>query len=529
MAKGYLAFVLHAHLPFVRHPEFEQFLEELWFFEAITETYIPLLQRFEALDREGAPWGLTISISPSLLAMLEDELLRARYARRMETLIELCESEQERLKDSPHFQYLAGWYRDFFANCLSYFQDCDGRLSQRFRALHENGNLEVICCVGTHGFMPHLAAVPGTMDGQLENGFAYFEDVMGFKPNGAWLPECAYYPRLDERLRDYGIRYFCTESTGIEYANPAPAYGVHAPLFTPSGVAAFGRDHACTKQVWSAEAGFPGDGDYREFYRDIGHELEFEYLKPFLPGDVRSDTGIKYHRITGPGSYKAGYDPESARRKADQHASQFLFQRVSHIDYLESTMGVAPVIVAPFDAELFGHWWFEGPTWLDYTLRKAAYDQQSLETISLGKYLDRNPVHQQAYPATSSWGHKGHFEYWLNGGNDWMFDHITACGWRMCELAKAFAAKKTVKNLHDRTLKQCVRELVLAQSSDWPFIVSNGTSAQYAERRVRDHCSRFHFLADALDRDSVDAKELETLELMDNIFPDANWRVYAKD
>ncbi|WP_309382341.1 glycoside hydrolase family 57 protein [Cerasicoccus frondis] len=527
MAKGYLSFVLHAHLPFVRHPEFEQFLEELWLFEAITETYIPLLQNFDALERDGVPWGLTISISPSLLAMLEDELLRARYARRMKILIELCEREQERLKHDPHFSYLAKWYHDYFSRTLKYFEDCDGRISQRFRALHEKGNLEVISCIGTHGFMPHLSANPATMEGQLLNGFAYFEEVMGFQPNGCWVPECAYYPGLDDRLRAHGIRFFCTETEGIEYSKPQPVYGVHAPLYTPSGVAAFGRDHGCTKQVWSAEAGFPGDGNYREFYRDIGHELDFDYLRKFLPGDVRSDTGIKYHRITGPGSYKAGYDPESARKKADQHAAQFLFQRVSHIDYLDSVMNTSPVIVAPFDAELFGHWWFEGPTWLDYVLRKAAYDQSSLETISLGKYLDRNPVHQTAYPATSSWGHKGHFEYWLNGANDWMFDQITSAGDRMTRLARDFAAKKTVKKLNDRALQQCARELVLAQSSDWPFIVSNGTSAQYAERRVRDHCSRLHYLANALEHDTVDKKELESLELMDNIFPNINWRVYA--
>lgn len=528
MSKGYLSFVLHAHLPFVRHPEFEQFLEELWLFEAITETYIPLLERFDALEADGVPYGLTISISPSLLAMLEDEMLRARYARRMKLLIELTSREEERLKHDPHYKYLAGWYREYFTRTLKYFEDCGGRISQRFRALHEKGNLEVICCIGTHGFMPHLAAQPATVEGQLVNGFAYFESVMGFAPNGCWVPECAYYPGLDDRLRKHGIRFFCVETEGIEHAKPAPVYGVHAPLFCPSGVAAFGRDHGCTKQVWSAEAGFPGDGAYREFYRDIGHELDFEYLRKFFPGDVRSDTGVKYHRITGPGSFKAGYDPESARKKADQHASQFLFQRVSHIDYLSNTMGVAPIIVAPFDAELFGHWWFEGPTWIDYVLRKAAYDQSSLETISLGKYLDRNPVHQKAYPATSSWGHKGHFEYWLNGGNDWMFDQVTAAGHHMIKIAQQFAARKPVKKLHDRALKQMARELVLAQSSDWPFIVSNGTSAQYANRRVRDHCSRLHFLGNALEKDDVDAKELEALEQMDNIFPDINWRVYTE-
>jgi 1,4-alpha-glucan branching enzyme len=520
--------VLHAHLPFVRHPEFERFLEEAWLFEAITETYIPLLRRFKTLADEGVPFGVTFSISPTLLAMLEDPLLQDRYRARLKELIELSEKEAVRLQHDGHFKYLAEWYRRFFLDSLEFFDAYEGRLSRALKELHESGHLEVICCGGTHGFMPQLAALPGNVQGQFENGFAYFEQVFGFAPSGMWVPECAYYPGLEETMREHGIRYFFTESEGIEHASSAPLYGLHAPLYTPAGVAAFGRDAGSTKQVWSADSGFPGDGDYREFYRDIGQELDFEYLRPYLCGDIRSDTGIKYHRITGPGMHKAGYSPEAAREKAAVHAGQFLFQRTSHIEFLDSKMSTRPVIVAPFDAELFGHWWFEGPDWLEFVIRKAAYDQDSLDVETLAAYLDRSPVHQKAYPATSSWGHKGHFEYWLNGSNDWMYDAMNACGARMVRLAETFVARKgRLPVLLDRALRQCVRELVLGQSSDWPFIVSNGTSTEYANRRVRDHVSRFHFLADAIESGEIPEKELSALEEMDNIFPKANWRCYA--
>jgi 1,4-alpha-glucan branching enzyme len=192
-------------------------------------------------------------------------------------------------------------------------------------------------------------------------------------------------------------------------------------------------------------------------------------------------------------------------------------------------MSTRPVIVAPFDAELFGHWWFEGPDWLEFVIRKGAYDQESLQLETLTGYLDHAPVHQVAYPATSSWGHKGHFEYWLNGANDWMCDALNTCGERMTRLAGRFSRRKgRLPRLVDRALKQCVRELVLGQSSDWPFIVSNGTSSEYASRRVRDHVSRFHFLANAIEADAIPEFELLALEEMDNIFPEANWRCYAK-
>ena len=160
-------------------------------------------------------------------------------------------------------------------------------------------------------------------------------------------------------------------------------------------------------------------------------------------------------------------------------------------------------------------------------IRKAAFDQDSLEIGTLAKYLDNHPVHQRAYPATSSWGHKGHFEYWLNSGNDWMYNALNTCAERMVRLARTFSKKARHPKQTERLLQQCARELLLAQSSDWPFIVSNGTSTEYANRRVRDHVSRFHFLADALDRGEFPELELRALEQMDNIFPNANWRCYA--
>ena len=98
---GYLSFVLHAHLPYVRHPEYEEFLEEDWLYEAITETYIPLLEMFENLTRDNIPWNLTITMSGTLVNMLNDDLLRGRYIKHLNKLIEFCELEVERLKEYP--------------------------------------------------------------------------------------------------------------------------------------------------------------------------------------------------------------------------------------------------------------------------------------------------------------------------------------------------------------------------------------------------------------------------------------------
>jgi 1,4-alpha-glucan branching enzyme len=524
--KGYLAFILHAHLPYVRHPEHDTFLEERWFFEAVTETYIPLIMLLSRLAGAGVPFRLTISVSPSLLAMMEDELLQKRYEAHISQLIDLSEKELERTTGDPHFRYLAGMYRNLFTEARELFVNkYRRRLSTALKDLHTRGVIELITTSATHALLPLFASHPKAVRAQVAAGIGYFEEIFGFRPRGMWLPECGYFAGLDELLAKEGVRFFVVESHGIEYADTTPFYGVYAPLYTPSGVAAFGRDRGSTKQVWSAREGFPGDPAYREFYRDIGYDLDFNYISPYLAADVRSDTGIKYYRITGPTQWKAPYYPETAKEKAAQHAADFLHKRMTHVDYLSAVMETAPIVVAPFDAELFGHWWFEGPQWLDFVIRKAAFDQNVLELMTPLGYLNEHPVHQAGLPCTSSWGHKGYFEAWLNGKTDWIYPQLYDCCRRMEALAARHADGK-VPGLTLRALNQCVRELFLAQGSDWPFIINDGTSEGYAVRRVKDHLARFRFLADAVENYAVGEESLLAIEQIDNIFPGIDYRLF---
>ncbi|RME69173.1 MAG: DUF1957 domain-containing protein [Verrucomicrobia bacterium] len=525
--RGHLAFVLHAHLPFVRHPEFDRFLEERWLFEAITETYLPLLRSWRRMAEEGIQFRLTLSLSPSLRAMLEDPLLQARYRSHLDDLLVLCDKERERLRSDAHMARLADWYAHFFREQRDLFDACDGRLALAFRDLHHRGVIELATCAVTHGLLPLLASQPQTVEAQIATGLDYFESVMDFRARGLWLPECGWFPGLDEVLRRHGIDYFFTESIGVEHASSRPVYGVHAPIFTERDVAAFARDQGITREVWSADAGFPGDPVYREFYHDIGHDLDWDYIRPHMPGNVRCDTGIKYFRITGKTAWKQPYDPEAARERAAQHAAQFVFTRASQVDYLAPGMKVPPVITAPFDAELFGHWWFEGPLWLDYVVRKSVFDQTSFSLVTPGDYLDRHPVHQRATPACSTWGRGGYLDYWLNGRTDWIFADLKRCGSRMIRLARKFSATPPPDALTRRALNQCVRELLLAQASDWPFIISGGTAEAYAARRVRDHVRRFHTLAESIENERIDPEVLAALEFADNPFPNADYRLFA--
>jgi 1,4-alpha-glucan branching enzyme len=526
-ASGYLALVLHAHLPFVRHPEDDDFLEEDWLYEALTESYIPLLWTMEGLVADDVEFRLTMSLSPTLVAMLNDEMLRQRYERRLNRLCELAEKEVERTRHLPDFHDNALFYRDRFRAAREDYRDRWQRdLVGAFARLQTAGKLEILATAATHGFLPLLRANPAAVRAQVLLGARDYAETFGREARGVWLPECGFYPGLDALLKEAGLRYFFVESDGIEHASHRAKFGVHAPLYCPSGVAAFGRDPEASRQVWSSSEGYPGDADYREFYRDIGHDLDFDYIKPYLHRDGRRvNTGVKYHRVTGRTDCKEPYVRQRALDKAAQHAAHFAESRRRQVEELRAAMGRKPLVVAPYDAELFGHWWFEGPVWLNYLCRQIATGN-SLKLVAAPEYLAEYPVNQVATPGASSWGYKGHNEVWLNASNDWIYRHLHAAADHMAELAEQFP---TADGLARRALNQATRELLLAQSSDWAFIMTRGSMAPYAVRRTKEHLLHFRQLYGMLKESRVNESWLGELEARDNIFPKLDYRVYCAE
>jgi 1,4-alpha-glucan branching enzyme len=525
MPKGYLCLVLHGHLPFVRHPEHEDFLEEDWLYEAITETYIPLIWVFEKLIEDKVDWRLTMTLSPTLISMLSDPLLEDRYIKHINKLIELSHKEIERTTWQSHFQSLATMYLNQFCRARDTFEKYHRNLVNAFKLFQDLGKLEVITCGATHGYFPMMDVCRESVRAQVKTAASHYESVFGRKPRGIWLPECGFTPGQDEIFKEAGIRFFFTDSHGILHGTPRPKYGVFAPVYCKgTGVAAFARDLESSKQVWSSIEGYPGDYNYREFYRDIGFDLEFDYIKPYIhPDGVRINTGIKYYRITGTGNNKEPYIPHWARERAADHAGNFMFNRQKQVVYLNDFMQKKPIIVSPYDAELFGHWWYEGPMWLEFLIRKIHFDQDEIGMITPSEYLAQNPRNQVTTPSMSSWGWKGYSEMWLQGPNDWIYRHLHAASDRMTELAKSYPH---ADGLLKRALNQALRELLLAQSSDWAFIMGTGTHTSYAIRRTKEHVLRFTRLYEDVKSNSVDEEWLADIEYKDNIFPNIDYRVH---
>ncbi|MGY6276291.1 glycoside hydrolase family 57 protein [Methylomonas sp. MgM2] len=528
MNTGYLSIVLHAHLPYVHHPEHDSFFEENWLFEAITGCYLPLIMMLDRLQQDRQTCRLTLSLSPTLITMLQDDLLRNRYLRHLNRLLELTEKEIARTKDQSQIRGLSERYHADCLEAMHCYQNhyqCD--LLAAFEKHQRSGSLELITTAATHGFLPLLNVSQTAVQTQIKIGLDTFQARFGFRPNGFWLPECAYYPGLETLLKDNGIRYFFVDSHGILDAGQPPRFGVYAPLDCGNGVMAFGRDPACSQQVWSATEGYPGDADYREYYRDIGFDLPLDYIGPYiLDGKTRINTGIKYHRVTGNVDRKDIYDPHKALAKAKLHAEDFIGKRRQQTEMLVPEMDIPPIIVAPYDAELFGHWWYEGPFWLEQVLRLANQSDSRLQTVSCGDYLELFPNQQQATPSASTWGDQGYSDYWLNETNDWIYPLLHKAGQEMEKLASDLQGFK-VNELQQRALNQAARSLLLAQASDWPFILKSGTTAEYARKRLTDHLARFNYLHDCIRKNRIDERYLAALEIMDDIFPDIDFREYS--
>lgn len=495
MPRGYLCLLLHAHLPFVRHPEYPEFLEEKWLFEAVADCYLPLLAVFERLAGEKVPFRVTVSISPTLAAMLEDDLLRSR-----------CRAWIGKQRDLS--RGAAPSVAEHFERAAREFDRRDGRVLAGFLALRDQGCIEIITTAATHGFLPLLKNHKPTVRAQIRVALDEHLRRFGGKPRGFWLPECGFYPDLVDELAGAGIEYTVVDTHGLLSATPPSPHGPHAPV-VHNGLAVFARDPDSAREIWGA-GGFPGAAHYRDFH-------------------ARDEHGFKPFAVTGPVGEKWPYDPKVAKALAMSHAQQFIQSRIAHAAFTGGRLKEPPVMVAAYDAELFGHWWHEGPAFLEYALRSAAGERGGIETITLSDYLDRHRPGFAAIPGASSWGQHGFSEYWLNSANHWIYPELGRAARRFAAAHKMVPGGEDGEGgLRGRALRQAARSLLLAQASDWPFLMTRGPSAGYAEKRLRDQLARVHYLCDGVERDAIHERRLRALEKMDNLFPRLDCRHFAE-
>lgn len=518
-SKGLLILHLHAHLPYLRrrvsygtsgvwHPL--GFPEE-WYHEAVRETYVPLLLIMERLRKEGVDFRLSIDISPTLSNMMRCSMLQEEFLRYMDAHISLARLEIERTRrHAPQFHDTAWMHLERFIDVRNCFLRYNCDLTRAFKEFQDQGYLEISTCAATHGFLPFYTMTPEGLRHQIQVAVKDYENTFERKPNGIWLPECAYTPGIEQVLEEAGLHYFFSESHAVLIGDSPSAFGTHAPVFLKgSNVACFARDPETGKQVWSGDEGYPGDPDYLEFHIKGGP--------------------LKYNRITSRSSdHKEPYIRTRALERAAQHAQHFMEARNFKFNYIQNWFWKKPLVVAMYDAELFGHHWYEGPEFLYFLLKKLYYDQNETELITPTAYLRRYPRNQDMHISPSSWGDKGTFDKWMYGSVSWMYRHaheaLREFEAMVQDLKTRYDEPHETVALRKRIVKQAAREALQAMNSDIAFVISNGHFVEnmkelffnFLERFWKLHSMYWNFTEE---RD-LEAK-LSRMELENPIFAEA--------
>ncbi|OHD61971.1 MAG: glycoside hydrolase, partial [Spirochaetes bacterium GWF2_52_7] len=368
MARNSIGLILNAHMPYVRHPEYPRFLEEDWLFEAIGETYLPLLRMLRRLRDEGVPFRITMSFSPTLCSMLSDPILQGRFTDYLRLHQELGEREMARCqREEQECLPLAKMYLNSInTNLQEYFETYQCNILTGFRDLEESGHVDLITTAATHAYLPLYSEYPSAINAQIELAVQSHINHFKRRPKGFWLPECGYFPGLEDYLQKEELAFFQLAAQSLILADQPVERGNYAPVACPNGVFGFARDFHLTNLVWSNAEGYPTDSNYREFYRDIGYDLPLDYIRQYIHApEVRVFTGFKYYAITGKGNDKRFYHPERAARKVQEHAANFLYSVHQKGEKVAPLLDREPFYTLAFDAELFGHWWFEGIDWLE--------------------------------------------------------------------------------------------------------------------------------------------------------------------
>lgn len=554
---GAFTFVLHSHLPYCRRAGRWPHGEE-WLHEAAAETYVPLLDALYDLHEAGVPVRITLGLTPVLCEQLVDPLVQRHLETYLEEKIRAAAEDIPRFQKegNPHAEYLARFYRDWYSDILRSFQDrYDRDLIGGFRGLQEAGVAEIVTSAATHGYLP-LLGTDGAIRGQIKAGVASYRRHFGRAPRAVWLPECAYRPAyiqddgavrpgIESFLAEEDLGCFFAETHMIEGGRPVGKaagdaigpYGdivrnyvlpleqfelpeqprtTHHPYYVAhtspevvskhSGVAVIGRDNRTGMQVWSADWGYPGDYDYREFHK-----------KDHM-------SGLQYWRVSGAQvdlGQKDWYHPDWARRKVDEHSRHFARMVSDLLTQQREETGTFSIIAANYDTELFGHWWFEGVDWIQGVLRLLA-ESDDVQLVTASDYLQENPPEEVLALPEGSWGMGGGHWTWDNPETHWMWGPIHEAEARMGRVVHS--KLETADRDEEMVLNQAARELLLLESSDWPFLVTTGQAREYAIQRFTEHIERFEKLIGSVEEGRPDRALADELWALDKAFPDVDYR-----
>jgi len=517
-----ISLVLEAHLPFVREFKKDDDLtilgEEERFFEYISETLIPLLEVLYRLDNDHIPFKLAMVISPILCHMLCDEHLQKKYLSYLDKQIEFGKKEMERTAAQSDLNKLAQNYCDTITEKRNAFTEkYEKNLLKTFDFYRRKGKLEILATCATHAFMPFMSHNGESLQAQMEIPVAVYRKHFAGNPQGFWLPELGWTAELEPYLRAYNYSYTIVDTHGLLFGDPAPEKGCFFPVKTPNGTFVIARDHFAVKEIEKMAA----DEIYRNNDHDAGYDLPSENVKPFSGAEgERHRTGYDYYT-----HINSVYNLEAASGKVKEHAKKFIEKTEARLKEASEHIKEAPISLYAQKCGFFGCAWHEGPDFIEALFRNAA-ENSDLKFVCPGEYIYQQENQLQVVsPQFSSSGENGYAETWLDVSNDWIYRHLYQSMDRMTELAERFPDDTGLK---ERALNQAAREILLAQSSDWPSFLYNQDSTEFARNQAENALRNFTTIYEALGSNYISTEWLTNLEKRHNIFPNINYRVFRR-
>lgn len=497
---GSVVFILHAHIPYVlKHDR----MDEEWLYEAVAETYIPLLNIFSKLSKEGLYPKIVFSFSPILLEQLAHPHFKWGFKEYCRMKAAYAEKDEKDFRGiSLHRSWLASLWRNFYLKTLDIFQyKYREDIVNAYKELQDKGAIELITSAATHAYLP-LLCYDSSINAQIKMAIKTYEKFFRRKPKGLWLPECGYRPagwwkvpiptfhnqnnywrKGIEELLDVNDIYFTIidqnqlmKATPYDlFKTPFDIYYLMTPQIRKAPVSVFVRDIKLSRQVWEHRIGYPGDAAYLDF-----HKKHF-------------GGWLRYWKVTDPRldlQYKQEYYPEEAfNKKVLDHAGHYKWLIKESLRANYYNVGDAKIACLAFDAELFGHWWFEGPMWLYYVIKWLKLDPE-IALMTCTEYMNFKPAYNYIWLPESSWGKNFDSSTWINPEVYWVLEKIYDAEKEIHYLVHAFYNRKNDEILM-RIIKQAIRELFFLQASDWEFMITNWSTRDHAEKRVGEHYSDF--------------------------------------
>jgi 1,4-alpha-glucan branching enzyme len=534
-----ISLIFEAHLPFVREyrkdDDLSQAGEEDRFLQFVSETLIPLLEVLHKLENDNIPFRLAIAVSPILCHMLNDEHLQKKYLHYIDKQIEFGRQELERTAGNDVLNKLVkNYYNKIVDRRIAYTERYDKNLLKAIDYFRRKGKIEILASCATHAFLPFISHNHESLQAQMEVPIQAYRRHFGGTPQGFWLPSLGWTPELESFLTAYNYTFTILDTHGLLFGNPTPEKGCFYPIKTPAGTFILGRDRYAIREIRKIAA----DELYRNNDRDAGYELPVEIISPFLSTEgERHRTGYNYWSNMANGKTNSQaeienesginiYNPQAASKRVIEHAKTFLENTTARLEDASKYMNEAPISISAHNAANFGSYWYEGPQFIE-ALFKAAAQYNDLKFICPSEYIYRQDISsfQVVSPEFSSSGVNGYAETWLDVSNDWIYRHLSRAMERMTELAERFPDDTGLK---ERALNQAAREILLAQSSDWPTLLHRQESKEYAHKKAENALRNFTTIYEALGSNYISTEWLTTLERKHNIFPNINYRVFRR-